>query len=275
MSAYFENPLPFDPAFDPDPAGAPPPPASLDSVVAERLGLVVEQLAGIDGPTIIMGFPSGLPRRSRQAIGIEVEERGDESLVDLLMGVWFPSHWRAVAVAGSCRWFSTDGRDDSGEGRVAVALDQVGRFATAVVSEGKSFTTGEATGRVLDLMRLGFGLDTPPPIGTPAEFLQVVWLDRVIDRASWDISVDWLALEALQPAFGPAATWVDVHQAAIAGEIDIPGCSTELAQWFDVGAFSRCAPELLPTDRDLMSTAVDLLPPVLVGLVCDRLCNER
>ncbi|MCP5025081.1 MAG: hypothetical protein GY929_02245 [Actinomycetia bacterium] len=272
MSAFPETPLPFDHDFDIEPQFVPL--ASLNSVVAQRLAIVVDQLAGTDGPTVIMGFPKGLPRRTRQPITIEVDERGDESLVHLLLGSTFPDHWRAVAVAGSCRWYSSAGEDGRGQGRVSLALDRAGRLATTLVGDGKALKTTEAVGTLLDLMRRGFGLDTPAPGGSPSEYLKAVWLDRVIERAGWDRSVDWLLLEDLQPDFGPRATWSDVHELVAAGEVSVPGCTPELAQWLDAGSFSRCAADLLLPGRDLVSAAVDLLPPVLVGLVCDSLRAE-
>ncbi len=273
MPAYPEYQLPIDQDLDPDDRFPPPPPASLDSLVAQRLALVVEQLAGTEGPTLVMGFPGGLPRRPRHGVEMEIEEGGDESIFDLLLGVTFPEDWRAVAVAGACRWFSDEdrGRED---GRVAVAIDRAGRHSSTLVSRSRTFTSLTGVGRIVDLLRVGFGLATAPPAGRPTEFLRAVWLDRVVDRAGWDGSLGWFDLETLQPGFGPQATWADVHQAVAVGDLVVPGCPAKLARWFDTGTFARNALDLLPPDSDLMAAAIELLPPALVGLICDSLCQD-
>jgi hypothetical protein len=166
---------------------------------------------------------------------------------------------------------------------------------------------GPATGLVPDAMHRALDLATPAPSTDTTGYWTLAWLVSLVglepgsphDALRWHPGVDPREVDpgasfdevvALSRSrlrrHAATVGWESIRRAAASGWLDLGTCSPELAQWVDVGSFSRwietglvsvdhalaiLGPQLAPDTRALLSlVAHDARTPVASGAAGGR-----
>lgn len=323
------------PPHGPDPARPhdPTEPAPSSGLGAEPLwrlaGAVDDVAAGAardDGAVVrVVPEPTATDTTSGQLTWFPLD--GGHPL-DLLLGLVAPPHWAALGVCCSGQAHGVDvagttgpdvtppGRDvtarfsrrstaetsDATAVRITMLIDRAGTTA-GLLRRGGDVTPlpGNPEGTVADACRRALGLPTAPPPGSTAELWTLIWLDRVVERASsratWQgRDAAWAHLASLHPALGaltgPGHDPASPRQGAPATPTEVAdlvagaralaatwpwwrlreepsglGPPVELpvglAGWMDDGMFARWLLGALPPAADLVDAVGALLPPAL------------
>jgi hypothetical protein len=171
-------------------------------------------------------------------------------------------------------------------GLLALALDRSGEIDSRLtLADGTELRQPPETGRILDALRRGFGLATPPPEASIHRYWCTVWMQTVA-QADPSTFGSWLEVALAHPVVGAVvdgggelseeladllirgagdpAQWGRVRR----GMVEHPGwpgslVDADVAAWMDDGMFCRHLVSLLPDLERVAGIVVALLPPDL------------
>lgn len=207
---------------------------------------------------------------------LDIVSAWSDSIYDQLLGVEFPPNCDAVALMVHGRARST-GDDDHEPGHVlgrarvvfAVARDGTSASLLRIGDEDGRVVVGggeECVGRLSDVVRRGFGLDTSPPDDDVSTLTWLVWLDRIHERVLSAEPVDIGLVDSLRPNLPD--TWKQLLDESCQGRWPELRIHPELASWMDEGLFARSCREGFIEPIEIMIELGELLDrPVWLHLV--------
>lgn len=198
---------------------------------------------------------------------LDIQSIWSDSIHDQLLGIEVPPHCDALAVLVHGRARSLgDSEYERGEvlGR-ACSILAVARDGTSVSllriddDEPQVFVGGaeECVGRIADVVRRTFGLETVPPGDPVSSLLELVWLDRIYSRVLSAQAVDIATIDALRPEL--PATWSGLLGQCIEGRWPEFRIHPELATWMDEGIFARTCLQGFTEPLETMIELAELL----------------
>lgn len=207
---------------------------------------------------------------------------GDPVLRSLpLLGTRFASSVDAVA--------SRIGFGGPGSPPPILAVDRDGEAVLFDPLLDVPYDVGAEPSIALDAAWRALGLQTPAPDRSVAEYLDAVWLDRILDLtldAPLGEPPAWAVAASLHPSAPPrsglmspehlvhhrrgdAVGWADFREAVIERRTGWPPITAGLAAWFDEGSFCRHLMAQLPEPSVVLDELAELLAPADFASIAD------
>jgi len=174
--------------------------------------------------------------------------------------------------------------DESDHMRLCCLVGRDGSVATVLRSpDGLIAASGEAEGRVIDALRRGLGLPTPPAEEGTADLLAILWLEDLLAAADSGTILGWPAAAGLHPAMRvlaaeghdiapehftmiarvATAAWSWENLRLQAAQEDWMGhlIPSALAGWMDEGMFARWLLGEVPSLESVTLAAQEIMDP--------------
>ncbi|MGY6499294.1 MAG: hypothetical protein ACXIVQ_00135 [Acidimicrobiales bacterium] len=237
--------------------------------VVERLAVLVDAL--VQAHHDAAGRPQSLVTVHHLVDGecrVRLDRIGAGEAHDRLLGWVAPTSADAVGlvVAGRSRALGRAVGPAAENALAAVVCTRDGIMASAVrLGSDDAFVSvdpdGSApVGLLADGLRRAVGLPTPAPCRPVADVDTALWLHRVLEAAADGLDVDVDVVDALEPPV--PLTWQALHDQTVAGAWTELGVPPTLAQWCDLGIFSRLVLASFPELDELLADLADLVDPV-------------